>query len=78
LTTQCFTASLPLCQVVGHVNDQVLHIQDTEAFLEKQTAFDRDSKPVLARDLPAGISNIYISRISILGSRQRGLVFTAR
>jgi Pectate lyase superfamily protein len=78
MTTQCFTANDPLCKTVGYVYDSMVGVKDAESYLEKETAFDRNSKPVLYSNLSAGVSNIFISRVSIVGFRGRGLVFTAQ
>ena len=45
-------------------------------FLDTQTVPARDSRPVPYSTLPAGVSNIYVSRVSF-GTMGRGLSFDA-
>jgi len=73
---QCFRKNDPACRVITCIDDRLQHINDLNKFLDTQTAPTRDSRPVLYTDLPDGVSNIYISRVS-LGSLGRGLSFDA-
>jgi hypothetical protein len=72
--SQC-TDTKEACKTIYSITDQVTRISDMPAFLDNMTTFDRNEKPVLFRDLPGGISNIYISRVSI-GASRRGVVFS--
>ena len=78
LTAQCFVPNSPACKDIISIEDRTQNIQDVNTFLDKETAFDRLSKPVLYKNLPAGSSNICLSRVSVLGTRKNGIVFTAR
>ncbi|HEX3933650.1 MAG TPA: hypothetical protein VHW43_03160, partial [Puia sp.] len=78
LNAQCFRPNDPACKYIISIPDQLVGVPAAESFLDAETAFDRESRPVIFRDLPAGSSNIYISRVSILGSRTSGLVFTTQ
>ena len=73
---QCFRSNDPACKSIISINDEWRNVRDTGSFLDKQTAFDRDSRPVLFRDVAAQTSNIRISRVSLLGSRGAGFIFT--
>jgi hypothetical protein len=76
LNAQCFRAKDPACRVIICIDDRLQNIGDLNSFLDKQTAPTRDSRPVLYANLPAGVSNIYISRVSF-GTMGRGLSFEA-
>jgi pectate lyase-like protein len=76
LTSQCANAKDPVCGKMATVNDQWQDVRDTTSFLDLETAYDRVSRPELFKDLPAGISNIRLSRVS-LGAMTRGVVFAA-
>jgi hypothetical protein len=77
LNAQCFTNS-PACKDIIAIPDETRNIGDLDSFIDKETAFDRLSRPVLYHNLPAGASNVYISRVSVIGVRKNGIVFTAR
>jgi hypothetical protein len=68
---QCITDA---CQNVYSIPDKSYRVSDMPAFIENNTAFDRSQKPELFRNLPNGVSNIYLSRVSI-GATKRGIVF---
>lgn len=74
LNAQCFRANDPACRWIASIEDRLQNIKNINTFLDDQTAPTREGRPVLLKDLPAGVSNIYISRVS-LGSMGRGLVF---
>jgi len=76
LNAQCFRAKDPACQDIISIPDQLVNIPKEEPFLDAETGLDQQSRPVPFSNLPAGSSNIYLSRVSILGSRTSGLVFT--
>jgi hypothetical protein len=69
---QCITET---CQNVYSIPDQAYRVTDMSGFIDNMTAFDRNQKPVLFQNLPAGTSNIYMSRVSI-GACKRGVVFS--
>jgi hypothetical protein len=73
---QCFKADDPACKTILSINDQLHNVPDVNPFLDTMTARDRESRPILFRNLPAGVSNIYISRVS-LGAMSNGIVFNA-
>jgi len=77
LTTQCFNASNPGCKNVATIGDQLQNVQDANAFLNAETAIDQASEPLSFGNLMPGISNIRISRVSIVGSRGKGVSFTS-
>ncbi|MBS1659722.1 MAG: right-handed parallel beta-helix repeat-containing protein [Bacteroidetes bacterium] len=76
LTAQCFVPNSPACKDIISIEDRTQNIPDINAFLDKSTAFDRSAKPVPYGILPAGSSNIYLSRVSIVGTRKNAIVFT--
>lgn len=77
LNAQCFRTNDPACRWITCINDRLQNIPNIYAFLDARTAQDRESRPVLLRDLPQGVSNIYISRVSF-GAMNRGLDFEAQ
>jgi hypothetical protein len=76
LNAQCFKTGDPSCNSILSLPDRVSNVKDLNAFLDVQTARDRISGPVLFKDLPAGVSNIFVARVS-LGSLDKGIVFSA-
>lgn len=78
LNAQCFIPNSPACKDIISIPDRQQNIQDINPFLDKETAFDRESRPVLYKNLPAGSSNIYLSRVSLLGVRKNAIIFTPR
>ncbi|MDP4253725.1 MAG: glycosyl hydrolase family 28-related protein [Bacteroidota bacterium] len=75
LNAQCFRANDPACKSIISIEDKLIGVTGANAYMDAMTAFDRDSAPILAGPLPAGVSNIRISRVS-LGTMKRGIVFT--
>lgn len=71
---QCFD-NRAICKDVFCIPDKIQRVSDMPGFLDNMTAFERKEKPVLYQNLPQGVSNIYISRISI-GASKRGIVFS--
>ncbi|MBN9379463.1 MAG: hypothetical protein J0H74_01775 [Chitinophagaceae bacterium] len=78
LNAQCFIPNSPVCKDIISIPDRQLNIQDINTFVDKETAFDRMSSPVLYKNLPVGSSNIYLSRVSTPGKTKNAIVFTAR
>ncbi len=76
LNAQCFRTSDPACRLIIGMEDRLQNVNDLHKFLETQTAPSQESRPVLYSDLPGGVSNIYISRVSF-GALGRGLSFDA-
>lgn len=74
ITGQCFDSQNPLCKAITCPQDIQQNIGNINSFLDTQTAQTRLAHPILLRNLPAEISNIYISRVS-LGVMNKGLVF---
>src|SRR6202035_1388057 len=74
LNAQCFNSHNPKCDSIISINDQFRNVPDINSFFEEQTGQDRSSLPLLYKDLPQGVSNINISRVSI-GNMNRGIVF---
>ncbi|WP_205508582.1 right-handed parallel beta-helix repeat-containing protein [Longitalea arenae] len=63
------------CQTIYSIPDQMYRVNSIPAFINDITAFDRSQKPQLFTNLPAGVSNIYMSRVAI-GAARRGVVFS--
>ncbi|MHA4808319.1 glycosyl hydrolase family 28-related protein [Flavitalea flava] len=78
INAQCFRQNDPACKSIISIEDKSLNIQDINSFLDSETVTDRENRPVLYKNLLSGASNIYASRISILGPRGNSLVFTAK
>jgi hypothetical protein len=74
LNAQCFRPNDPTCKQIISIPDQTVNVQDPNLFLDSATRADREDRPVPFTELPAGISNIYISRVAI-GKMNRGIVF---
>lgn len=74
INTQCFNKNDPACNSIASVPDVWHNVTDTSAFLDALTAQDRNTRPQMLRNLPAGVSNIYISRVT-LGNMQDGILF---
>ena len=75
LTAQCFWPADSACKQIISIGDRLLNEKDTLTVLERETAFDRESRPVLLKDLPPGISNIYITRVSLPDNAGKGIAF---
>jgi hypothetical protein len=73
-TAQCFNGSEG-CKNVFSIPDKTAGFSDLPAFLNEMMANNSKLKPVPYQNLPKGVSNIYISRISI-GAARKGIVFT--
>lgn len=78
LNAQCFRSNDPECKDIAYILDKLVGVSDVNPFLDNLTAADRECRPVLLKNLPAGTSNIYLSRVSVLGSRKTGLIFSAQ
>ena len=76
LNAQCFRNNDPACRYIIGINDRLQNVSDVNKFLDTQTAPARDSRPIPYSNLPAGVSNIYVSRVSF-GTMARGLSFDA-
>lgn len=74
LNAQCFNRTDKNCQSIIPVADRLQNVEDINSFLDNLTAQSRESRPRLTRELPRGVSNIYITRVS-LGAMGRGIVF---
>jgi hypothetical protein len=74
LNAQCFDKT-EKCKSVISIPDKEYKVPDQSSFLETMTAFDRSSSPIPFTNLPAGVSNIYISRVSVFPMPQ-AIVFT--
>jgi len=75
INTQCFNANDPSCKSIASIPDATHNIGDINPFLDALTAQDRSTEPRMLRNLPAGVSNIYISRVT-LGNMQEGILFS--
>ena len=71
---QCFDKS-EACKNIISIPDKVYGVRDVNSFMETMTSFGRSSRPIPFTNLPDGVSNIYISRVSISPVSQ-ALVFT--
>jgi len=78
LNAQCFRVNDPDCKSIISIEDKLVNVPELLPFLDSETASDRDTRPVLFKNLAVGVSNIFISRVSLLGSRKNGLIFTAQ
>lgn len=70
LSAQCFRTNDPACKNIISIADRLTNVGDTLSFLDSQTARTREGEPQLLRTLSPGVSNIYISRVSLLGMRR--------
>jgi len=71
---QCFS-NTQACKDVLSIPDKVQQVTDTLKFIDNMTSLGRSVKPVLFRELPQGVSNIYVSRVTF-GAAQKGITFT--
>ncbi|HEY4109843.1 glycosyl hydrolase family 28-related protein [Puia sp.] len=74
LNAQCFRANDPECRLISCINDRLQNVGDIGRFLDMETAATRESQPVPLTELPAGASNIHLSRVSF-GVMNRGVSF---
>lgn len=72
LNAQCMDAKNKACAMIYSVTDKMSDKLDLPVFLDDMTTLTRKSKPVKYNNLPAGVSNIYISRVSI-GTMGKGI-----
>jgi hypothetical protein len=75
LNAQCFRPNDPACKDIISITDQFRNIANQDSFLDAMTAQDRTNPPRIFTSLPAGASNILISRVT-LGTANRGIVFS--
>jgi hypothetical protein len=75
LNAQCFDARNENCKTIISIPDKVINTSDTTAFADEMTRLTRKSKPVPFRELSPGVSNVYISRMSI-GAMGKGIIFS--
>jgi hypothetical protein len=76
LNTQCFNTADPECKTIYSISDRLNNISDVYPFLDAMTLQDRMGSPRALKNLPAGVTNIDISRVT-LGSMNEGIVFRA-
>jgi pectate lyase-like protein len=76
LNSQCFGKD-PACMHIISIDDQTPNVADTNQFLDDMTAQDRENMPLLLKNLPSGVSNIYLSRVN-LGAMNNGIIFNAK
>jgi hypothetical protein len=74
LNAQCFNAKDTACKSIIPIRDRTTNIQQLNSFLDSQTQEDRNDKPRIFKNLPDGISNIFISRVYI-GAVKKSIVF---
>jgi hypothetical protein len=72
LNAQCFRDGDPACRLTSSIDDRLQNVPDVSRFLDTETAATRESRPVPFVPLPAGVSNIYLSRVSF-GTLNRGI-----
>jgi hypothetical protein len=65
LTTQCFNTADPDCGSIKFFEDRFVNVKDELSFIEKMTAMSRTARPVLYQELPKGVTNIYLSRVTL-------------
>ena len=75
INTQCFNKNDAACANIASVPDLFHNVSDTSRFLDALTAQDRNTRPQMFRNLSPGVSNIYISRVT-LGNMQDGILFS--
>ncbi|MBV4357851.1 glycosyl hydrolase family 28-related protein [Pinibacter aurantiacus] len=68
INAQCFDQKNPLCKDVQTLNDKFVNVSDENKYFNDQTMQDRMSMPAGYQNLGAGVSNIYIGRVSLDGS----------
>jgi hypothetical protein len=76
INTQCFNATDPGCKTIYSIPDTLNNIREVYPFVDAMTLQDRTGSPRLLKELPPGVSNIAISRVT-LGSMNAGIVFRA-
>jgi hypothetical protein len=64
LNAQCFRPADPACKDILSIPDRLVNEPSATAVLEDMTQEDRRTSPALLKELPAGTSNIYVSRVS--------------
>lgn len=72
LNAQCFRNGDNACQFTSTIDDRLQNVPDVNRFLDTETLANRQSRPVPYTKLPAGVSNIYLSRVS-MGSVNRAI-----
>jgi hypothetical protein len=65
ITSQCFDSKDPSCQNLLNSKDEEINIGDASNFMDDFIWQLRNARPVAYVKKPAGISNIYFSRVSI-------------
>jgi len=74
LNVQCFRANDPACQNISWVEDKWQNVPDINPYLDDLTAQTRESRPLLYKELPSGVSNVLITRVSF-GTLKRSIEF---
>lgn len=75
ITSQCFYKNDPNCKTTTSYNDRFVNVPDETRFIEEMTRQGLQAAPTPYVVLPPGISNIYLSRVT-LDSFITGLQFT--
>jgi len=75
-TTQCFTAGRAVCDSIHSKEDRYNNISDRNTFINSMVMQDRQSIPKRFAQLPNGVSNIFLSRLSV-GGCKTAIVFAA-
>jgi hypothetical protein len=74
LTSQCFFPNDPYCKQTKSYTDSFVKVKDANKYFAEMTKQSRESRPALYSNLPAGRTNILVSRVTI-ESFEKGLEF---
>jgi hypothetical protein len=75
LSTQCFNNKDPECGMLITTNDKAVNVKDQDAFMDDMTKTLRNSRPVEYLQKPGGVSNFYLSRVTIDQRYKTGITF---
>lgn len=67
INAQCFDSKNPLCKDIQTVNDKFVNVSDENKYFDTMTTQDRLAAPSLYKNLNAGVSNIYLGRVTLEG-----------
>jgi hypothetical protein len=69
INSQCFDDKNPLCKDVQSLGDTFINVPDQNKYFDVMTTQSRKSVPSAYQNLNAGVSNIYVGRVTIDGTR---------
>ncbi|MEO5891094.1 MAG: glycosyl hydrolase family 28-related protein [Ferruginibacter sp.] len=76
ITTQCFSGTDPDCAALMTTSDVSVNIKNPDIFMDEMTKSLRAARPISYSVKPAGITNFYLSRVSISERYRTGIAFT--